>query len=311
MPVARISRATSGGRPEASGGGGGGSPSDRGAAFGVARRALGGAGGQLVGRGTRPVRYQRAHLVEAGIDQVHRLVDLPPLGDAAPALEHRPAHQAGRPDVAEDAALVAQPVGQPCLAEQLVELGPMLLGHLAADVGDRRLDVGALEVPSGHGDPDRAHQRVRHRKRVGLGDVEPVQQAVSDQVEVPGHRLAGLAVERAQRGQHLAGVVVGREQLARLRIRLERGDQPRELGRGASRDGRRAAHQAEQLSRRHVRPVAHVRQEIPGRDDGRGRVAHVLRDHRCVVVAATRQILDQLLVGEGWRDRPTAPRGAP
>ena len=157
---------------------------------------------------------------------------------------------------------------------------------------------------SGHGDLDRAHQRVRHRKRVGLGDVEPVQQAVSDQVEVPRHRLAGLAVERAQRGQHLAGVVVGREQLPRLRIGLERGDQPRELGRGARRDGRRAAHQAEQLGRRHVRPVAHVRQEIPGRDNGRGRVAHVLRDHRRVVVAAARQILDQLLVGEaGGIDR--------
>ena len=43
----------------------------------------------------------------------------------------------GRPDVAEHAALVAQAVHEPRLAEQLVELGAVLLGHLGADAGDR------------------------------------------------------------------------------------------------------------------------------------------------------------------------------
>jgi hypothetical protein len=253
MPVARISRATSGGRPEASGGGGGGSPSVRGATF-----------------------------EERDVRSVARAAS----------------SSAEGPDPSDTSELIAQPVGQAGLAQQLVELGPMLLRHLIADVGDRRVDIGALEIPPGHGDPDRPHQRVRHRKCVRLGDIEPVQQAISDQIEVPGHRLTGLAVERAQRRQHLAGVVVGREQLACLGIPLERGDQPLELGRGASGDGCRAAHQAEQFSRRHVRPIAHVREEIPGRDNRRGRVAHVLRDHRRMVVAATRQILDQLLVGE-------------
>ena len=128
---------------------------------------------------------------------MHRLMDLPPFGDASPTLEYRPAHQAGCPDVTENAALIAQPVGQACFTKQLVELCPMLLGYFAADVGDRRLDVRALEVSPGHGCPDRPYERVRHGECVRLGDVESVQQAEADQIKVPGHRLAGFTIEHA------------------------------------------------------------------------------------------------------------------
>ena len=97
-------------------------------------------------------------------------------------------------------------------------------------------------------------QRVGQLERVAARDVEPVQQAVADQVEVRRHGRAGLAVERAQRVQHLARIVVGREQRPRLWIGLDaRRSAAASWAERAGRDRRRAAHQAEQLSRRHVR----------------------------------------------------------
>jgi hypothetical protein len=44
-----------------------------------------------------------------------------------------------------------------------------------------------------------------------------------------------------------------------------------------------------------------VREEVPGRQHGSCRKAHVLGDHRRMVVAAARQIGDQFSVGESVR----------
>jgi hypothetical protein len=79
---------------------------------------------------------KRAHLVEAGIDEMSGVVDPPLASESAAGRERGPPHEPGGPDVAEHATLVADRVGQPRLLEQLVELRPMLLGHLRAHVGD-------------------------------------------------------------------------------------------------------------------------------------------------------------------------------
>ena len=50
---------------------------------------------------------------------------------------------------------------------------------------------------------------------------------------------------------------------------------------------------------RQARPVPNVCEEVPGWDHGTGGEAHVLGDHGRMVVAAARQIGDQLRVGEG------------
>ena len=82
------------------------------------------------------------------------------LGDPTSGRERGAAHEARRPDVAVDAALVAQPVDEARLAEELVELVAVLLRHLRADLGGELGHVGAFEVASLEGDPDRPEQRV-------------------------------------------------------------------------------------------------------------------------------------------------------
>ncbi len=69
------------------------------------------------------------------------LVDPPLASESAPASKHGPPHNPRSPDIAEHPALVTDPVGQSRLAEQLIELGPMLFGHAVADAGDPFFDV--------------------------------------------------------------------------------------------------------------------------------------------------------------------------
>ena len=157
-----------------------------------------------------------------------------------PRREHGPAHQPRRPDVAEHAALVAEPVGQPGLAEQLVELAAMLLGDLAADArrsAPRRRTSSAS--PPADRDADRAQQHVGQLERARPADVEAVEQPVADEVEVAGDGRAGLAVERAQRVEHRGRVAVGLEQLP--------------APRGRSRSRRSAARARPTLRRRPAR----------------------------------------------------------
>ena len=107
----------------------------------------------------------------------------------------------------------------------------------------------------------------------------------------------GVAVERAQLLEHVACVVLGLEDL-RAAGSSDR-SKPLELS-GRPRWAP-PLHEAEELGRRQVGPVAHVREEVAHGDDRRARVAHVLVDHLHVVVAAAREVRDQLLVGERVR----------
>ena len=69
-----------------------------------------------------------------GVDHVHRLGDVASRGDPSTRGECGAAHETRRPDVAVDAALVAQAVQEARLAEELVELLAVLLRHLGADL---------------------------------------------------------------------------------------------------------------------------------------------------------------------------------
>ena len=174
----------------------------------------------------------------------------------------------------------------------------MLLRHLAADVGDGALDGCSLGPRAFEGHANGPQQRVRQLERVAPRDVEAVEEPVADEIEVRRRGRARLSLERAQRLEDAAGLVVRLEQPLGGRILRDRGPQPLELGGGARRHGRRAAQQAEQLGRRESGPVADVREEVSRRDRRRAREAHVLEDHRDVVVAATRQVADELIVGQ-------------
>ena len=93
-------------------------------------------------------------------------------------------------------------------------------------------------------------------------------------------------------------VTLGLEQFARVGVPFEGGHQPIELVGRSGRDGRSAAHQAEQLGSWKLRPLSDVREEVARRHQRRRGEAHVLGDHRCVVVGATPEVCDELLVSK-------------
>ena len=130
-------------------------------------------------------RDQRAHLVDVGVDDVHRVGDRPALGEPPTGRERGAAHEPRRPDVAVHAALVAQAVHEARLAEELVELVAVLLGHLRAYArAVSSVTSAPVEVTTLDRDPDRLQQRVGELERTRLGDVEAVERAVADEVEV-------------------------------------------------------------------------------------------------------------------------------
>ena len=191
MPIARIIRAAAGGNPDGSGG---------------ARRRIAeqrrGVLGAVRWHGRRRVPASSSAEGPSAPDSSERISSKPAStkcsassnpslgGEPAPAGEHGAAHQPGGPDVAEDTALVADPVRQPRLPEQLVELRPMLFGNLARTSAMRFSTSELLHVSLAHRDTDRAQQHVGQLERAGLDDVEAVEQPVADEIEVAGHRPA-------------------------------------------------------------------------------------------------------------------------
>ncbi len=169
------------------------------------------AGRQFVRRRLGRARQQRAHLVDIGVNEVFGVVG-PALGrEPATASDHGATHDPGRPDVAENTPFIADLVGEPCLLKEIVELVPVFLGHLGANVGDLVLvgrPVGRMAVER---NTHRSEQRVGQLERVATGDVETVDKPVPHEVEVRRHRRADLARVRPQ----------GLEHTARLFVRLE------------------------------------------------------------------------------------------
>ena len=214
MNVARMRRPTDGGRVARSGGGGAGGPRKRRGVLGGVGRAVLGAPGELVRGRAAGAGDQRAHLVEAGVEHVLGGGDAAAAGDPPASREGGAPHEARGPDVAVDAALVAEAVGEAGLAEQFVELAPGARrepGRGPRRCGHRRPRRPGLLRKRRCGWPEK---RVRQLERRGLGDVEAIDEPVADQVEIAGDRRACFAAERAQAREHLRGVAVGFEELA-------------------------------------------------------------------------------------------------
>ena len=144
-------------------------------------------------------------------------------------------------------------------------------------------------------------ERVRQFERGGLGDVEAIDEAVADEIEVAGDGRASFAAEGTQAREHLRGLISDSRILRAEGSSANRFLQALHLVGATGGYRRRTAHQFRQLGWRQARPVPDVGEEIPGRQHGTGGKAHVLRDHRRMVVAAARQIGDEFRVGEGVR----------
>ena len=192
-------------------------------------------------------------------------------GQPAAGRERRPAHEPGGPDVAEHPALVADRVGQPGLLEQLVELGAMLFGHLAAHAGDLLFDVRRVRARPGNGGTDGAAQRVRQLERVGVRDVEAVEEPVPDEVEIARTRprrcrhrarAALRACAPGSSSESSSCCARGSCPIAAISAQLLAMRPPT---RATCRASGRAARPAE------AGPVADVREEVSRRDDRRRR----------------------------------------
>ena len=201
-------------------------------------------------RRARPRRQQRAHLVEAGVDEVLGVVD--------PALRGEPAAPASaarrmRPEAQmslKTPALVADPVGQPGLLEQLVELARCSAGTFPADLGDRDPRRPTRRRPSpttargsrGAARPaTRARRGSRCRSRRAAGSRRGRDRRTSPRRSRPRASAGARAPARDRPRRRAAR---GRED-----PRLAAISRSSSLG-GARRHGRRAAHQAEQLGGR-------------------------------------------------------------
>ena len=108
-----------------------------------------------------------------------------------PQRDHGATHDPRCPDVAENTTLVADLVGEPGLLQELVELVPVRLGHLGADVGNL-----VLEVRRSRARGPRARHALLGATRRGTRartarKFETVDQAVPHKTEVRRHRRAG------------------------------------------------------------------------------------------------------------------------
>jgi hypothetical protein len=147
------------------------------------------AGPVRVGRATG-AGNERAHLIQAGVQHLIGGGEAATTGDAPASRKGGAPHETRCPDVAVDAALVAEAVGEAGLAEQFVKLVLVRRGNQGANLGNAGIDVRGDLSCSGDGYTDGPEERVRQFERRGLGDVEAVDEAVADQIEIAGDGCA-------------------------------------------------------------------------------------------------------------------------
>jgi hypothetical protein len=75
-------------------------------------------------------------------------------------------------------------------------------GDLGADLGDAGVDIRSGLAFSGNSDADGPKKSVRHFERRGPGNVEAIDEAIADEVEVGADRCARFAGEGTQARQH-------------------------------------------------------------------------------------------------------------
>jgi hypothetical protein len=145
-------------------------------------------------------------------------VQTPACSEPAACRERGATHQAGGPDVAVDTTLVTDPVADPGLFHQLVELRSVLLGHLRADARDLCVDLGLVVVWHVDRRTDRSQQHVRHLQRVPARDVEAVEQPVASHVQVVVECPAGVAVLVPHLVEKLPRLVMSLQPVYGLRV---------------------------------------------------------------------------------------------
>ncbi len=271
--------------------------------LGAKRRAVFGTRRQFVGSRPAFSGNEGAHFLEAGIDQLLGRFQFS-LGDKpAPGAEHGAAHDAGSPDVAEHTALVAEAVGQARFAEQFIEFRPLRFRHLLAHFCNPGFNVAAVGFFSVDRRSNGAQKHVRQFDRPRFANIEAIEQAVADEIEISRGSGANRSFHRSKPVENLPGRVFQFDELARLRIGLHGANESCKFVGRSGRNRRRAAQQSKQVGWRQARPVADMRQEIAGRHHGRSGKAHVLADHLRVMFAAAGQIGNQVGVGKlVWLD---------
>src|SRR5262245_50318858 len=123
---------------------------------------------ELVSRWAAGATHERAHLVEAGVEHLLASGDATATRDATACRKRGTPHDARGPDVAVDAALVAEAVGEAGFPEQFVEFGLMRRRDLRADFGNTRSVVYRWLAFSGNGDADGPEKCVGQLERCGL-----------------------------------------------------------------------------------------------------------------------------------------------
>jgi hypothetical protein len=138
---------------------------------------------EIGARRSRCVREERAYLVPTRLDQEIGALE-PSRGDQSPSgFEHGVTQDAGCPNVAEQAAFIAQPVNETRFGEEFVEPAAVrrrnTLAHRAA-VGRCRC---RLPDASPHRAADRRHEELGKLAVGGRRDVEPILETERDEIE--------------------------------------------------------------------------------------------------------------------------------
>ena len=166
--------------------------------FGGVGRAVFGATDKLV-RQTAGARNKRAHLVQAGVQHLLGAGEAATIRDPPASRQgRRAAHETCGPYVAVDTTLVTEAVSKSSLAEQFVELVLVRRGNQGANFGNAGINVRGSVSFSGDGDADSPEKRVRQFERRRLGNVEAVDEAVADQIEIAGDGRTCFAAEGTQ-----------------------------------------------------------------------------------------------------------------
>ncbi|MFY0527552.1 hypothetical protein ACN28I_31895 [Archangium gephyra] len=235
----------------------------------------------------------------ARIDGQLRVGEPPQLLQAGPHGEHRAAGQTHGPAIAVGIALVPEPVDEPRLGEQRVELLSVRLRHGLAHLLQQPGGRGVLRPrASRHRAPDAVHQRFGNLQGILVGEVV-AQAAVADPLQVRPHLLAHRAGHGRQPLEDLLRGGVGEQQLASRRIRAQGLDEGGSLLGGELRgQGRVALEEARELTGALARPALRVDEEIPHGEDVRDVVEVVQAGHGDQVIAARHQVLLQLRGGQ-------------
>ena len=312
IPVARMTRAAAGGRPDGSGGGAGGSPRNGGASLAVIdvrylfRSASSSADGPSAPVTSAVISSMSASTMCSG--------SLMRPFDAA----RRPAASAARRMIPDAQMSLKTPRSSRiryisrASASSSSNSSRCSSGTFARDVGDLFFDVRGLAGDLVDGRPDRTEERCRQLERVGIRDVEAVDEPIADEVEIGGHRGArrrcpATAAPRAPSAGSPSDSSSFRAALVlRDRVLISRWssvETPAETG------AEPRIRPSRSVGGRSVQSPD-VCEEVADGDHRRARVAHVLVDHLGVVVVAALQIARPAPRRRANPDRPPAARGA-